>query len=91
MNNESNPNNEARLEAPKVYVWQLDPSENYSDWKLEIETAGGGRIVTYHVHRFILSVGERKSRYFERLLKTRALLKMRRAQVASSSPRALQS
>jgi subtilisin-like proprotein convertase family protein len=64
MNNESNTNKKARVEAP----WQLDPRENYSDWKLEIETAEDGHVETYHVHRFNLVFGERKSGYFVKLI-----------------------
>jgi hypothetical protein len=57
------------IDADKMRNWALDPSKNFSDRKLEIALDDDpGRIDTYHVHRYVLAVGERKSGYFERLL-----------------------
>jgi len=54
--------------------WRMPPVESHSDWTLEIsstELSSNGerkeKRQTYHVHKNILSVGPKKSLYFERI------------------------
>jgi hypothetical protein len=66
-------------------AWRQDPQYSYSDWKIEVsllddELENGeealieatsiiGKTKTYHVHKFFLGVGPRKSTYFDGLFK----------------------
>lgn len=45
--------------------WRMEPVRSFSDWTIKIKTGGSESVDTYHVHRNILAVGERKSGYFE--------------------------
>ena len=45
--------------------WKDDPIESLSDWKIEIYRGEGGEDV-YNVHRCIVGVGRRRSRWFAR-------------------------
>ena len=50
--------------------WRLDPAISHSDWTIEIATNDEDqkpKVVEYHVHKAILTVGARKSGYFERI------------------------
>lgn len=53
--------------------WRGNPEDTYSDWKIELishqEEEGTKPVVvgTYHVHKFILACGSRKSEYFASL------------------------
>jgi len=57
--------------------WRLDPEESLSDWTIQIivranhtsTSSGDGDEITttYHVHKFFLAVGPRKSEYFATL------------------------
>lgn len=49
--------------------WRMEPVQSFSDWTIEIKTAGSESVDTYHVHRNILAVGERKSGYFESVIR----------------------
>lgn len=52
--------------------WRMDPEKSHSDWKIVINVpkkVGGS--TTYHVHKTYLSVGPKKSEYFQRLFQTR--------------------
>jgi hypothetical protein len=46
--------------------WRGDPRETYSDWSIVVET-GDFNTQTYHVHKSVLSVGPRSSKYFANL------------------------
>jgi hypothetical protein len=50
-------------------AWRLDPQYSYSDWKVEVNLLDSGSTKTYHVHKFFLGVGPRKSTYFDGLFK----------------------
>jgi len=49
--------------------WKMDPEESLSDWTIEI-LVGGKTHGTYHVHKSILAIGDRKSEYFVRLFRS---------------------
>jgi hypothetical protein len=77
MATENNNKNDdtAGVKNDDMQKWELDPRESFSDWTLEIALDDDpGRIDTYHVHRFALAVGERKSGYFERLFNSKGFL-----------------
>ena len=60
--------------------WRADAKDSFSDWTIEIISSGQdgesgeveGYIVsqTYHVHKYILAFGARRSDYFVKLFKT---------------------
>ena len=56
-------------------TWRLDPSESFSDYTIEILVKTGAEesvpttVITYHVHKALLAVGDRKSEYFFNLFK----------------------
>jgi hypothetical protein len=81
------------LKGNLVPLWRLDPSESFSDWKLEIETVDDGSVETYHVHRNLMSIGERKSGHLESLFKNNAFAENEthavRVQFASSAAAAV--
>mmetsp|Transcript_9544 Transcript_9544/g.27213 ORF Transcript_9544/g.27213 Transcript_9544/m.27213 type:complete len:461 (-) Transcript_9544:218-1600(-) len=55
------------IEAPKL-SWREDPAVTYSDWTIVVETGHNEfDSRTYHVHKSILSVGPRSSKYFSGL------------------------
>jgi len=43
-------------------LWKLDPSDSFSDWKIEIN-----KNKVYHIHRNIIAFGPRRSEYLVRL------------------------
>jgi len=51
-----------------VLSWRMDPAESHSDWTIEI-TVNEKVHGTYSVHKAILTVGPKKSEYFERLIR----------------------
>ena len=46
--------------------WRMDADKSHSDWTIEI-LVGEKIHGTYHVHKSMLSVGSKRSEYFERL------------------------
>jgi hypothetical protein len=53
--------------------WRLDPVISHSDWTIQIvvkDNQNVSKVQEYHVHRCILTVGARKSGYFERICRT---------------------
>lgn len=44
--------------------WRGDPVETHSDWTLEV-VSGQGNVDTYHVHKFAVAFGSRRSEYME--------------------------
>ena len=55
----------------KPLSWRGDPNETYSDWTIVVATNDFDSR-TYHVHKSILSVGPRSSKYFARLFHEQA-------------------
>lgn len=60
-------------------AWRMDPKNSYSDWKIEVHMLSSGHEnavlpiaepVSFHVHKFFLAVGPRKSLYFDGLFKS---------------------
>lgn len=45
--------------------WRGDPAETHSDWTIEV-IDGKGKIDTYHVHKFALAFGARRSEFMEK-------------------------
>lgn len=57
----------------KPLSWRLAPEDSMSDWKVNVIDAQNEDITTvYHVHKNILAIGPRRSRYFSRLFRTSA-------------------
>ena len=58
----------ATPESSQPLSWRGDPRKTYSDWTIVIETGESEfDSKTYHVHKSILSVGPRSSKYFAKL------------------------
>ena len=57
--------------AEQVFLdWRLDPTSSHSDWTIEIVTKDEEqkpKVVEYHVHKVMLTVGPRKSGYFQKI------------------------
>jgi hypothetical protein len=62
--------------------WRGDPAETHSDWTIEIVSKQQGKadetqeeeetvVDTYHVHKFVLAYGARRSEYFVNLFSSR--------------------
>lgn len=56
-------------------AWRMDPRNSYSDWKIEINALSTGSTeivapICFHVHKFFLAVGPRKSLYFDKLFRS---------------------
>jgi hypothetical protein len=49
--------------------WRQNPSESFSDWRIEVLQRDTQKKETYHVHRRVLAVGPKRSEYFARLFK----------------------
>ena len=56
----------SKAEREAVLSWRGDPLQTFSDWTIIVATSEFDS-KTYHVHKSILSVGPRSSRYFSRL------------------------
>jgi len=56
----------SKVEKELVLSWRGDPLQTFSDWTIIVATSEFDSR-TYHVHKSILSVGPRSSRYFSRL------------------------
>ena len=56
----------SKVERKEVLSWRGDPLHTFSDWTIIVATSEFDSR-TYHVHKSILSVGPRSSRYFSRL------------------------
>lgn len=56
----------SKVEREVVLSWRGDPLQTFSDWTIIVATSEF-ESRTYHVHKTILSVGPRSSRYFSRL------------------------
>ena len=56
----------SKVEKAPALSWRGDPMETFSDWTIIVATSEFDSR-TYHVHKTILSVGPRSSRYFSRL------------------------
>ncbi|GKY96578.1 hypothetical protein MPSEU_000617400 [Mayamaea pseudoterrestris] len=54
--------------------WRMSPGESYSDWTIQVVAIGKDHPGTteYHVHQYFLTVGTRKSGYFEALCRANA-------------------
>lgn len=59
-------------------LWREDPTKTFSDWTIEIVSKTEAddyeaieRATTYHVHKFVLGCGLRRSEYFERLFRNK--------------------
>ena len=53
--------------TPPIMLWRMDPLESLSDFIIQIENEQSGAITTYHVHKHILAVGPRRSKYLDNL------------------------
>jgi len=49
--------------------WRMEPKETLSDWTIEV-VVDKKTHSTYHTHRVTLSLGSKKSEYFERLFQS---------------------
>jgi hypothetical protein len=49
------------------------PSDNFSDWVVEVVSKKSGKEVSYHVHRKGLSWGKYKSEYFSSVFNSKGL------------------
>lgn len=47
--------------SEQAFSWRLDPKMSYSDWKIEVSRPNKRKPDVYHVHKAILSLGERRS------------------------------
>mmetsp|Transcript_17703 Transcript_17703/g.40843 ORF Transcript_17703/g.40843 Transcript_17703/m.40843 type:complete len:457 (-) Transcript_17703:149-1519(-) len=56
----------SKVEQEAVLSWRGDPLQTFSDWTIIVATSEFDS-KTYHVHKSMLSVGPRSSRYFSRL------------------------
>lgn len=56
----------SKVEKAAALSWRGDPLQTFSDWTIIVATSEFDSR-TYHVHKTILSVGPRSSRYFSRL------------------------
>jgi BTB/POZ domain len=63
-----------RGEDDQGLSWRQEPDDSLSDHTIVVHRTAEGSVAcdTYHVHKVVLAVGCRKSRYFERLLKSNA-------------------
>jgi hypothetical protein len=52
--------------------WSIVPSDNFSDWTIQLRNKGTDTVTSYYVHRKDLARGNRKSDYFEWLLVEKA-------------------
>ncbi|CAB9499650.1 nervous system development [Seminavis robusta] len=60
-------------EDREVPGWRGDPSETHSDWTIEIVARrrnGNDEVQVYHVHKYLLSCGQRSSSYFAKLFQS---------------------
>jgi hypothetical protein len=53
--------------------WTIGPSDNFSDWVVEVVNKKSGKEVSYHVHRKDLSWGKYKSEYFSGVFNSKGL------------------
>ena len=53
--------------------WTVGPSDNFSDWVVEVVSKKSGKEVSYHVHRKDLSWGKYKSEYFSSVFNSKGL------------------
>ena len=44
--------------------WSVGPSDNFSDWVIEVVDKESGEMTPYHVHRKDLARGKHQSEYF---------------------------
>mmetsp|Transcript_44222 Transcript_44222/g.106565 ORF Transcript_44222/g.106565 Transcript_44222/m.106565 type:complete len:290 (-) Transcript_44222:3273-4142(-) len=59
-------------------AWRMDPTNSYSDWKIEIDVLSSTGLVlktdvspiSFQVHKFFLAVGPRRSLYFDSLFRS---------------------
>ena len=56
----------SKVEKEVTLSWRGDPLQTFSDWTIIVATSEFDS-KTYHVHKSILSVGPRSSRYFSKL------------------------
>mmetsp|Transcript_2534 Transcript_2534/g.3413 ORF Transcript_2534/g.3413 Transcript_2534/m.3413 type:complete len:432 (-) Transcript_2534:225-1520(-) len=56
--------------------WRLDPKISFSDWTIVVTPVGGKSTSSteYHVHKNIIAVGPRRSKYFSAMLRSSSLL-----------------
>ena len=55
--------------------WREDAEVQLDDWTIEITSEHDATVSTYLVHKVVLGVGERRSRYFEREFESKLSLK----------------
>lgn len=64
-------------DEPAPPKWRGDPAETFSDWTIQIrrkedpdgKTSGSPLLETYHVHKYMLGCGARRSNYFAKLFR----------------------
>ena len=59
-------------ESKELLLWRLDRGRSFSDWTIEVSVANrdGGSKTIYHVHKYALGGGPKKSKYCEIIFKS---------------------
>lgn len=63
----------SEISPPEIGGWSVGPSDNFSDWAIEVVEKESRKETSYQVHRKDLACGANKSKYFARVFHSKGL------------------